>query len=81
MAAGRDVFVEAAKDGAIGMYDRTIALRTRQRIEAARDFAEMSEERARQMAVEHGLDYLVTERDLRLTQAFRAGTIRVYQLR
>jgi hypothetical protein len=81
MAAARDVFVEAAKDGAIGMYDRTIALRTRERIEAARDFAEMNEDRGRQMAVEHGLDYLVTERDLRLPQAFRAGTIRVYQLR
>jgi hypothetical protein len=81
MAARRDVFVEAAKDGAIGMYDRTIALRTRERLQLAGAFADLTEDQARQLAARHGLDYLVTERDLRLPQAFRSGAIRVYHLR
>ncbi len=36
VAAHRDVFVEAIKDGAVGMYDRAVALRTRERVEARR---------------------------------------------
>lgn len=81
MAAERDVFVEAAKDSAIGMYDRRIALRTRDRLHAVGDFRALSSGRARQLASEHGLDYLVTEQSVPLPLAFRSGDIRVYHLR
>ena len=47
VAAERDVFVEAIKDGAVGMYDRAVAMRTRDRVEALGDFTTLTPERAR----------------------------------
>jgi hypothetical protein len=81
MAAARDVFVEAVKDSAIGMYDRTTALRTRARVDAVGDFRSLTPARARQIAARHGLDYLVTEQPIALPLAFQSGPIRVYALR
>jgi hypothetical protein len=81
MAAGRDVFVEAVKDSAIGLYDRSIAMRTHDRLEALGDFATLSESRMKAFAAQYGLDYLVTEADLTLPEVFRSGVLRVYRLR
>jgi hypothetical protein len=81
MAAARDVFVEGTKDAAIGMYDRRVALRTRDRLVRVRDFADLSAEAARALGVEYQLDYLVSEATLTLPLAFQSGTIRVYRLR
>ena len=81
MAAARDVFVEAAKDGAVGMYDRTIAFRTRDRLKEIPDFPNMSPERARELSAKYDLDYMIAERDLALPLVFTSGPLRVYQLR
>jgi hypothetical protein len=81
LSAGRDLFVEAVKDSAVGMYDRSIALRTRDRILEVGDFAALSADRARELARRHALDYLVTEHALPLPVVFEAGAIRVYSLR
>jgi len=81
MAAARDVFVEGTKDAAIGMYDRSIALRTQERLRQIQDFNALSAEAARALARDHDLDYLVSERDMALPIAYQAGTIRVYRLR
>ena len=81
MAAGRDVFVEATKDSAIGMYDRAIALRTRDRLRVLDGFVAYPDDRARRLATEYDQDYLVTEQDLPLPRAFESGPIRVYSLR
>jgi hypothetical protein len=81
MAAARDVFVEGVKDAAIGMYDRRIALRTRERLRQLEDFARLSPERARRLGLEYELDYLITEQDLPLPLAFASGAIRIYRLR
>jgi len=81
VAAHRDVFVEAIKDGAVGMYERAVALRTRDRVEAIGDFAALTPERARALATQYGLDYLVTEQPLDLPLMFRSGEIRIYRLR
>lgn len=81
VAGERDVFVEAVKDAAVGMYDRAVALRTRQRSEEIGDFGELSAERARAIGERYGLDYLVTERELTLPIAFASGAIRIYRLR
>jgi hypothetical protein len=81
MAAGRDVYVEASKDAAIGMYDRTIALRTQARLRELGSFADLSVDRARQLASAYDLTYLVVERDMALPLAFQSGDIRVYRLR
>jgi hypothetical protein len=81
MAAGRDVFVEGIKDAAIGMYDRRVAMRTRDRLAAVDDFSRLSPDDARRLAARYTLDYLITEHDLALPLAFRSGALRVYELR
>jgi hypothetical protein len=81
MSAGRDVLVEGVKDAAVGMYDRSIALRTRDRIRAVGNFDDLGPDRARQLAVEYDLEYMVTEQELELPLAFQSGALRVYRLR
>jgi hypothetical protein len=81
VAGQRDVLVEPVKDAAIGMYDRTIAIETRDRVVALGDFASLTPERSRALANRYNLDYLITDRTLDLPLAFDAGTLRVYRLR
>lgn len=81
VAAHRDVLVEAIKDGAVGMYDRATAMRTRERVEAVGDFTTLTAERARMLARQYDLDYLVTEERIDLPLAFESGAIRIYSLR
>ncbi len=81
VAGERDVYVEAVKDAALGIYDREIALRTQSRIAELRDFSELPAERAREIGSRNGLDYLVTESRLNLPLAFESGPLRVYRLR
>jgi hypothetical protein len=80
MAAARDVFVEGTKDAAIGMYDRTIALRTRDRLRELGDFSTISAETIRSLAARNGLTFVVSERSFPLPLAFQAGAIRVYRI-
>jgi hypothetical protein len=81
VAAMRDVFVEAIKDEAVGMYDRAVAMRTRDRVKTVGDFDAMTAKRALALAREYDLDYLITEQPLDLSEAFRSGPIRIYRLR
>jgi hypothetical protein len=80
MAAARDVFVEGSKDAAIGMYDRAIAFRTRDRLRELRDFPALSVEQIETLGHHYGLSYLVTEQQFPLPLAFEAGAIRVYRI-
>jgi hypothetical protein len=81
MAAGRDVFVEGTKDAAIGMYDRAIAFRTRERLGELGDFAALSADAVRALGARYDMTYFVTEQPLPLPVAFEAGMIRVYRIR
>ena len=81
VAGQRDVFTEAVKDSAIGMYDRAVAMRTRDRLAALGEFSTLTPERARSLASAYDLTYLVTEQPLDLPLAFQSGTLRVYRLR
>jgi hypothetical protein len=81
VAAERDVFVEAVKDGAVGMYDRGVAMRTRDRVRIVGDFPTLSPERARAIAREYDLDYLITEQTLELPVEFRSGILSIYRLK
>jgi hypothetical protein len=81
VAGRRDVFVEEIKDTAIGLYERPVAIRTRERLEALGNFRTLSPQRARDLAKQYGLDYLVTEQPIDLPVAFSSGPIRVYTLR
>jgi hypothetical protein len=81
VAGHRDVFVEAIKDGAVGMYDREVALRTRDRVRLIGEFTTLTPERARALGREFDLDYVITEEPLALPEVFSSGTLRVYALR
>jgi hypothetical protein len=81
VAGHRDVFVEAVKDTAVGMYERSIAIRTRDRLAELGDFDGLTPDRARALGMRYGLDYLVTDDALKLPLAFQSGEMRVYRLR
>jgi hypothetical protein len=81
VAGARDVFVEALKDSALGMYDRGIAIRTRDRIAELRDFDRLTGARARELAATYNMDFLVTDAALELPVAFQSGALRVYRVR
>ena len=81
VAAQRDVFVEGVKDAAIGMYERDVAIRTRDRLEELRDFDTLTAERARALGARYQMDFLVTLQTLELPVAFSSGPLRVYRLR
>jgi hypothetical protein len=81
VAGQRDVCVEAIKDAALGMYERSIAMRTRERVEAIGDFAALTPAKAAALSARYDLDYLVTEQELALPLAFSSGAVRIYRLR
>jgi hypothetical protein len=81
VAGLRDVFVEAVKDQAIGMYDRSVAMRTQERVAALREFNSLTSARARELAETYALDYLICEQRLDLPVAFASGELWVYRLR
>jgi hypothetical protein len=77
----RDVFLEEVKDSALAMYARDVALRVRERTAAAGDFSTLTAERARALAGQYDLDYLVTERPLDLPVAYRNARFTIHSLR
>ncbi len=81
IAAGRDVFLEEVKDAAIGMYSRDVAMRVLTRTRAIDDFTALTPSRARALAREYDIDYLVTEARLDLPVAYGNGKFRIYRLR
>ena len=80
IVARRDVLVEGVKDAAVALYDRDVALRVRERIEAIGDFETLTAERARALGRRFDLDVLVIDRDLPLPELHRDGRFRVYRL-
>jgi hypothetical protein len=81
VAGQRDVFVEGIKDAAIGMYERDVAIRTRDRLAELQDFDTLTPERARSLAERYRLDFLVTTQRLDLPVAYSSGPLLVYRLR
>jgi hypothetical protein len=81
VAGERDVFVEAIKDAALGIYDRDIARRTDQRFRAIKDFHLLTKEQVTSLAREYDLEYFVTPYPFDLPVAFESGPLRVYRLR
>jgi hypothetical protein len=81
-AAGhRDVLLDAMKDSALAMYDRTIAMRVADRQRALRELPWDTPDGARALSQRYDLDYLVTSRSLDLPVAYRAGSLTIYRLR
>lgn len=81
VAGERDVLVEAVKDSAIGMYERNIAIRVQERVNAVGDFGTLTAAHARALGLAYQLDYMVSDRAVDLPVAFRSGPLAVYRLR
>jgi len=81
VSAGRDVLLEEVKDSALAIYSRDVALRVVDRATAVGDFTSLTADRARALAQQYGLDFLVTEADLPLPAAYVNEQFRIYALR
>lgn len=80
-AGARDVLVEALKDPAIAMYDRTAALALADRMRAMQAIAWDTPAGARELARRYRLDYLIVERQIDLPLVHRSGSLYIYRLR
>jgi hypothetical protein len=76
----RDVFLEEVKDAAIAIYSHDVAARVVERSAALGDFSTLTAERARALASEYHLDFLVTEATLPLPLAYSNRQFHVYRL-
>jgi hypothetical protein len=76
----RDVFLERTKDPSVAMYDRAIAMRVAERLQSVGDFDGITNERAKELARQYDLDFLVTEGRLALPVAYQNDRFRVYRL-
>jgi hypothetical protein len=81
VSAERDVLLEEVKDSALAIYSRDVAARFVDRVRAVGEFSSLTPERARELAVRYDLDFLITEADLALPQAYRNDQFRIYSLR
>jgi hypothetical protein len=81
LTARRDVLVEGVKDAALSLYDRDVAIRVQERLEALGDISTLDADKARALAARFDLDLLVIDRDLPLPELHRDGRFRVYRLR
>ncbi len=76
----RDVYLEEVKDTAVALYSRDVAMRVLGRINDAADFGSLTPERARALAKQYDLQYLVVDRDLALPLAYKNARFRIYTL-
>ena len=81
VSAERDVLLEEVKDSALAIYSREVAGRFVERVNAIGNFGELTADRARELAARYDLDFLVTENDLALPEAYRNEQFRIYRLR
>jgi hypothetical protein len=63
------------------MYERDVAMRTRDRLAELQDFDTLTPERARSLAERYRLNFLVTTERLDLPVAYSSGPLLVYRLR
>lgn len=80
VSAERDVFLEEQKDSAIAMYSRDVAVRVVERQRAIGDAGALTAGRADTLARRYGLDYLVTEMTLPLSECYRNRQFHIYAL-
>ena len=81
VASGRDVYLEEIKDIGIAIYSGAVAHRVARRIDSLGDFASLDARRARALALQYDLDYLVTQHPIDLPRAHQSGRFTVHDLR
>ena len=80
VSAEKDVFIEEVKDTALAIYSRDVGVRFVDRTRALGDFGTLDAERARALARQYDLDFLVTEGTVALPVVFRNEQFRIYSL-
>jgi hypothetical protein len=83
LAALHDVLLETGKDTALGIYDRDIAMRIAERIDALHNFERLTTGDVRALAARYALDVVVVEatRSFDLPVLYRNEQFVVYDLR
>ncbi len=64
----------------MAMYSREIAVRVDERVRAVGDFSTLTPARAQGLARRYDLDYLVTDRQMAMPEAYRNAQFYVYRL-
>ena len=80
VSAGRDVLLEDVKDSSIAIYSREVGHRVVDRTSALGDFSTLDAQRARTLARQYDLNYLVTDKDLPLPLVYSNSQFRIYAL-
>ena len=80
IAGRRDVFLERAKDAAIAIYSRRLAMQIVERREALGDFNDLTPAELAVLDRRYDLDYLITEQRLPLPLARAEGPLNIYRL-
>jgi hypothetical protein len=82
LAAEKDTLVEAGKDTALAIYDRDIAMSVGERLDALRDFDQLSTQQAQALAERYDLDVVViqAEQPLDLPILYRNDQFVIYDL-
>jgi hypothetical protein len=75
-----DVFHEEAKDSALAIYSRDVAMRVLERGRALGDFTQLTPDHARVLAGRYDLDYLVTTARLELPVSYRNEQFTIYAI-
>ncbi|MCA1583304.1 MAG: hypothetical protein LC791_00545, partial [Acidobacteria bacterium] len=78
---GRDVYLEDVKDTAMALYSRDVAQRVIRRTRDLGDFDALTADRARDLATQYDLDYLISTAKLDLTLLASQGRFHIYRLR
>ena len=83
LAASRDTVLEQIKDTALGMYDRDVAVRVLERVQALTNFADFSTDTMRAAGAKYQADVVIVERprQLDLPLLRENSRFRVYDLR
>jgi hypothetical protein len=80
IAGRRDVFLERAKDAAIAIYSRPLAMQITERRAALGDFYDLTPTELAALDQRYDLDFLITEQRLPLPVARSEGPLRIYRL-
>ena len=80
IAGRRDVFLERAKDAAIAIYSRPLAMQITDRRTALGDFYDLTPAELAALDDRYDLDFLITEQRLPLPVARSEGPLQIYRL-
>ena len=80
IAGRRDIFLERAKDAAIAIYSRPLAMRISERRQALGNFNALTPDTLAALDQRYDLDYVITEQQLPLPLAKAEGPLNIYRL-